>query len=38
MCNFQPAYAEMQALGAHRDSLMTAKNRNYLENWELRKR
>ncbi len=31
------AYAAMQALGASRDFLMTKKNRNYLENWELKK-
>ncbi len=32
------AYAATQALGANRDFLMTEKNRNYLENWELGKR
>jgi hypothetical protein len=31
------AYAPALSLGASRDFLMTKKNRNYLENWELKK-
>jgi hypothetical protein len=38
MRNSPLAYAATQALGASRDFLMTKKNRNYLENWELGKR